>query len=271
MFPSVARRLIATSFVICIPVLAASIAVAQPKTGKSPNNPKGGGITAPNKNPSLAGGPDERIKFEVDPASKRNEIVFNNKIAGHPFKGKSSKCTGNLALNPAKLDGADGQFTVAWTSIDTGNPMRNQHMQSAPWIEAAAHPDIVFTITGLEQVKSAGQAGKAVKGNLVGKLALNGVEKEVKIPATIAIVNATSADKEKIGLGIKASFKVALADYKIEGKGLGDKVARSQEITVSLSLRRAGEKSADEASEGETKPKPKKPEAKKPEKKTPVS
>jgi len=268
-----ARRLISASVLMCVSLLTVSIALAQPGTGrpggKPPAAPKGGGTTP--KAPSLAGGPDEKIKFEVDPNSKRNEVNFTSKAPGETIKGHSSACTGSLTINPAKLDSAEGSFTVAWQSIDTGNKMRNQHMMGSPWVDATAHPDIVFTVTGIEQVKSAGQAGKAVKGTLVGKFAMNGVEKEVKIPATIAIVNATGADKEKIGLGIKASFKVALADYKIEGKGLGDKVARSQDITVSLNLRRAGDKSSDDASDGETKPKPKKPETKKPAKKTPVN
>lgn len=206
--------------------------VAGPQMGRRPAAP-----------PTFDVGPDAMGNYEVDSTSSVNEVVFTSKAPKETIKGKATKATGHLEFNPRKLDSVAGKFSVQWKDIDTGNPMRNQHMMADPWVNAASHPEIVFTVTEFERPKVPVRPGKsgshAIKGKLVGKFEMNGKEKAMKIPATLAYVEAGKSDNGetiKEGVGVKAKFAVALADFEIIGKGVGDKVAKKQQINVSFFL-----------------------------------
>jgi len=185
--------------------------------------------------------PDRKVHFALHEKSKRNIIKFTSKAPKETIEGKTTKFSGTLDLNPRKLDTIEGRFTIAWKDIDTGNPMRNQHMTEPPWIDAAKHPEIVFSISGIENARISSSSDKTIRADLVGRMAMNGKEKEMKIPVTLTwIPNAGSKKPGMVteALGIKARFKIALADFGIEGKSgtVGTAVAREQDISVSAQV-----------------------------------
>lgn len=187
----------------------------------------------------MEGALDEKLKFVVDKSSKRNAVSFISKTSVETINGKTKDITGEITLNPAKLDSIEGKFVVPWKSLDTGKPMMNKHMTSAPWVDAESHPEIVFTITKMEDLKAAGKNGKSVSANFVGKMAMNGVEKDVSIPVVMTWFGSPK-DKEGIGIkSVKGKFRVNLSDYKIVGRDVGKKVAATEEIDVSVVVRRA--------------------------------
>lgn len=242
------------ALVVSLSFVSTAAAQRQRPAGNKPPEPK-----APPTGPkpaTMEGALDEEIKFAVDKKSKRNSVVFTSKTSAETFKGRSKAINGEITLNPAKLDKVEGKFTVAWKSLDTGKPMRNQHMFESPWVDTAEHPDIVFTITGMEELKAAGKTGKSVKGKFVGKMAMNGEERDAQIPFTMTWFGSP---KEKEGLGIKSSFKVNLSDYKISGKGVGQKVAATQALEVSVVVRRASTMEDEPENPAETTAKPSKP------------
>lgn len=199
-------------------------------------------------------GPKSKTHYVVDAGSSRNQITFTSRAPRETIKGVTKEASGHLDLNPRKLARAAGEFRVAWNTIDTGNPMRNQHMQSPPWVDARAHPEIVLSLSGIEGVRRKGKSGKVVKVRLVGTFAMNGVEKPIKIPATLVYLKPDKAKKKskvKEGIGIRASFDVALADFNIRGRRVGQAVAARQIVRVSLFLARqeAEENSEEEAVE----------------------
>ncbi|MEK6642710.1 MAG: YceI family protein [Planctomycetota bacterium] len=187
-------------------------------------------------------GPNEKAHFEIDSASKRNVIKFESKAPKETIEGKVTKIEGSLDFNPRKLDAIEGKFTIDWKDVDTGNKTRNEHMMSAPWIDAKSNPQIVFTVTGIENLSAKVKPIKSIKADLVGKMALNGKEKEMKIPVTLSYLETTGTPKKgeapKEGLGIRAGkFKLALADFDIKGRGVGDKVAAELDFaTASMML-----------------------------------
>ncbi len=187
-------------------------------------------------------GPDEKAHFEVEPASKRNVMKFESKAPKETIESKVNKVSGSLDFNPRKMDAIEGKFSVAWKDVDTGNPMRNGHMMHPPWIDASKYPDVVFTVTGIENLTCKEKPIKTINATLVGKMAMNGKEKEMKIPVTLSYLESSSTPKKSEAprdmLGIRTKkFKVALADFDIKGKGVGEKVATEQEFTmVSLML-----------------------------------
>lgn len=228
---------------LILPALA-TFALAQPGRGGGSNRNRPAGEKPPAtptgpKPATMQGALDEKLKFVVDRKSKVNSVNFISKTSVETINGKTKDITGEITLNPAKLDAIEGKFTVPWKSLDTGKPGMNKHMTAAPWVDAEANPDIVFTITKMEDLKAAGKTGKSVSAKFVGKLALNGVERDASIPV---VMTWFGEPKEKEGLGIKSvkgKFKVNLSDYKIVGREVGKKVAATMEINVAVVTRRA--------------------------------
>lgn len=208
--------------------------------------------------------PDKPLKFVVDAKSKRNEVTFLSKAPKETIKGKAGAVVGHLQGNLHTLAELTGVFEVAWEDIDTGKPMMNQHMREAPWVDAASHPKIIFTMTGLTLDEKQPKSGKSLRATLLGKMAMNGGEKEIEVPATIAYVPAgesKSGKPIKERLSIRAKFEVALADYGIKGRGLGEAVSETPTINVSITMRQ--DKSGESKSAAGDKPKGKKKSKKK--------
>ncbi|MFQ5411585.1 MAG: YceI family protein [Phycisphaerae bacterium] len=200
-------------------------------------------------------GPKSKTHYVVDAEAPGNEVTFTSKAPRETIVGKATEIVGELDLKPRKLARASGRFVVRWDALDTGKGMMNQHMQAAPWVDAANHPEIVFTLTGMQKIKPKGKSGNKIRVRLVGTMAINGAEKEMKIPATLVYLKPNKLKKGKDvkeGIGIRATFKVALADFNIKGMRIGQSVAAKQRIKVSLFLKRVEE---DKAEEPASKPK----------------
>jgi polyisoprenoid-binding protein YceI len=224
-----------------------------------PGKKKAPRVAPPSATPSTTGfdvGPDEMANYQVDPKSSINEVVFTSTAPKETIKGKTTKAVGHLDLNPRKLDSVAGKFSVAWADVDTGNKTRNQHMMEDPWVNAKSHPTIDFTVTSWELAKTQpkakpGKESHALKGKLIGTMSMNGKDKEMTIPVTLAYVPA-GKDKEgkevTEGIGVKGKFSIALADFDIKGKGIGNAVAKSQKLKVSLFLAKSDGTSQDKAS-----------------------
>ena len=240
------RRVIASRFFLVMVFCFAGIEPAFSQDGpklkgnkrKAPAPPK----STEKNDKGFAFGPDAMTHFIIDASSKRNEVVFTSKAPKETIKGKAGAVKGEIDLNPRKLDAATGSFAVEWKSIDTGNKGRNNHMQNKPWVDTGSYPEIVFTVTGMEMGKVADKKGKTIKAKLIGKLAMNGKEKDTKISVTLAYIEPVAGSKTgKEGIGIKTTFKVALADFDIKGKpgAVGNAVAEAPSIKVSIFLKRA--------------------------------
>lgn len=194
-------------------------------------------------------GPREASHFEIDPSAESNDVSFTSKTPKETFVGKTTQIVGKLEADPHKLKDAKGEFSVAWNTLDTGKPMRNEHMMSAPWVDALSFPQIVFTLDGMEKMSHLDKRGTKLKATLIGAFSINGAEKKLRIPATLEYVmppkgkpKKNGADDPsdegdvKEGIRIDAKFALALKDFNIVGRGVGDKVAAKQQIQVSLFL-----------------------------------
>lgn len=194
-------------------------------------------------------GPKRTTHYEVDSDSSRNQVTFTSKAPRETIVGTTTTITGHFDLQPRKLAKAKGRFAVEWKSLDTGHPTKNQHMLAAPWVDAAKYPEIAFTLSGIEKVKRKSKSGKSVKVQLIGTLAMNGAEKEMRIPATLVYVKPKKSEKDdKVteGVGLRCSFTVALADFNIKGRGIGVAVAAEQKIKVSLFVKRSKKRKEDD-------------------------
>ena len=182
--------------------------------------------------------------FYVDDPVGRNTVTFNSKAPLEDIVGTSNQIKGYVVFDPADaVKGGAGAFSVPVTSLDTGIPMRNDHLAGEGWLNAAAHPDIVFRFDRTKDVKEVKKTGEfqTYDATLVGMLELNGRSKEIEVPVRFTYMVESEKTKPRLPgnlLAGRANFAVTLADFGISGPAgmdlIGTKVSDSILIEVSF-------------------------------------
>ncbi len=164
--------------------------------------------------------------------SDKSEFKFVSDMPAERIPGNAKGITGSLAVGDAeKAETTTGTVTVPVAKMETGNPMRDQHMRGPEWLNGGANPNISFAIDKIDNVrdiKAAADKGTA-KATAHGTFTMNGVGKKLSIPVDLAYL-ATG------NLKVTAKFKVSLKDHNIKGKGnsVGDKVGENIDIDATL-------------------------------------
>ena len=140
-----------------------------------------------------------------------------------------AKGQGELVVDMDNLSQMTGTITVPVASMETGNATRDEHLRSADWLNAAAHPNITFVIESAEVIseKRKGPLG-IYELRVKGTFTLHGVSQPLEATATMK----NKQNKYKVS----ASFQIALADYKVTGASgiVGSKVGKTIDIKVQL-------------------------------------
>lgn len=228
--------------------LALSIVPAMvPAAAQNPCNPcskkaameKGKGADAPAVNPCHA---KMGTVFFINDPMGRDSVTFTSHAPLEDIVGTSNQVRGYVVFNPEEpKKGGRGVLKVPVASLNTGIPMRNEHLQGKEWLNAAAHPEIVFTISDVQDLRPIrSKEGQSYSARLVGEISLNGRTRKVQVPeARFAYLPESEKTKAKAPgnlLAGRASFTVSLKDFGVEGfKGVvGSKVGESIGINVSF-------------------------------------
>ncbi len=211
---------------------------------KNPCNPcggKAGGLPNIAVNPCHA--KQGTVYYFADPM-KRNTVTISSEAPLEDMNGISNEVYGYVVFNrntPNKIVG--GKVWVPVASIDTGIPLRNEHMLSANWLNAEKYPNITYEIdrvVNIEQVKSSDQF-QTYQVTLAGTFSLHGVSKEKFIPVRVTYLQESEMTKQRMPgnlLAARSEFTVPLKTFNIMGpagmKIIGARV--SEEIDVELSV-----------------------------------
>ncbi len=151
------------------------------------------------------------------PAFSYNHLGLSTQIS------KFTKTTGTVVYDAvAKTGSVD--ITIDMTSIETGVPVFNKHIQAEGFLDTAKFPTATFKST---KVVFEGDKPSAIEGNLT----INGVTKAV----TLKVSNFVAKDhpmNKKAALGADASVVIKRTDFNA-GKyapAVGD------EVTISIGL-----------------------------------
>ncbi|MBM4344786.1 MAG: YceI family protein [Deltaproteobacteria bacterium] len=167
------------------------------------------------------------LKFASNAADSK--VSFFSDAPMEKIKGRADgTATGEVNVPDAtNLATASGRFSVPVAKIETGNGMRDKHLQGPDWLNASANPNITFEFSKVDIAKV---EGNRAKGRAHGKFSVNGkaVDKD------IAVDIAYAPDKNMIK--VTASFKVALADHAVKGSAgtVGSKVGASIDVDVTV-------------------------------------
>lgn len=217
--------------------LGVALAIAGPAWAQDGN--PGGKPAKPAANPSAK---KQGVTFWVDDPMKRNLLSFKSSAPLEDIVGTTNEVHGQLVFDPKNPDaGVRGEFRAPVAGLNTGIPLRNEHLRSAAWLDADNHPDIRFVVDGTRDVRlgKRGEGFSTWDMTLSGTLSLHGHDKRIDVVAKVTYLEESKATHARLPgnlLAGRARFTVKLSDYGVKGfKGLiGSRV--SDEIDVDVSL-----------------------------------
>lgn len=172
---------------------------------------------------------DAQVTFISD-APLEHMRAISNKVVGY--------AVATIDPNGAAPVLHNAEFRLPLNSFDTGLPMRNEHMLSDRWMNAASHPDVVFTVAEFKspRLASEGEGFRAWAGALVGDMTVKGATKRMEIPATITLFPASDKTKGRAPgdlMSVRADYGVKLADF---GVAVGDPAMQSGKVAEEIRL-----------------------------------
>jgi len=164
---------------------------------------------------------------------KDRQVFFTSTAPAENIEGTSNKVIGFVVAgpkdNPAALKG--GEWHLPVKSIKTGNTTRDGHLAGEAWLNAAKHPDIIFQLEDVKDIKpgKSDDKSKTFTGTLVGKMTVHGLTRSITVPDTSITFMPSNGDTAKIAKGdlvaIRSKFSVMLSDYGVKNTVIGKKVA----------------------------------------------
>lgn len=171
------------------------------------------------------------------------QVTFTSDAPLEYIKGTNNDVIGYAVVKAGEGDQPPrlvaGEFHLPVKDFDTGIPMRNGHLQSARWLDAATYPDVVFNLAEVRDVKPAKQTSEFATYDLtlVGDMTVKGKTKELTIPARITMMPASEKTKARAPgdlMAIRAMYTIKLSDFGVQDGVVGTKVA--DELTLETSL-----------------------------------
>lgn len=148
-------------------------------------------------------------------------------------EGTFKTIDGTMVTSMADFSDAKINFTVDVNSVSTDNEMRDNHLKSDDFFNAAKFPQIKFTSTSFNPL---GDNKYKLVGNLTIRDITKSVTFEVKYGGTITAMGATHA-------GFKASTKLNRFDYNLKwDKTTSDGgyiVGKDVDITVNVDFKKS--------------------------------
>jgi polyisoprenoid-binding protein YceI len=135
--------------------------------------------------------------WTVDPTRTTVEFEVEHFWGLHTVRGRFRRFDGVYFLGPA---GPEIELTLEAGSVDTGNSVRDRHLQSADFFDVDEHPQVRFTST---QVVGLGNGQVRVSG----ELDVAGTSVPLSFDASVRMIGAdleleatTTVDQRRFGL-----------------------------------------------------------------------
>lgn len=177
------------------------------------------------------------LSFDFKDPKGVNNVQFLLDAPLESISGSGSGVTGTVSFDPANPAATTGRIVLASKSLTVGNPIMQEHLHSADWINAAGFPEISFEARSLSKVQIKGDRTDA---EVSGVLTIKGVSKEITVPVSLTYLPGKlgarlgKADLKGDLLVLRASFSVNRSDFGIMAGKATDKVSENIDLTLSL-------------------------------------
>ena len=175
--------------------------------------------------------------FYADSRAGNNQVTVLSESTLEDFTCVCNKVSGQCTFDPKKVESLVGKFSIRVEDIRTGIDLRDEHLRSADWLDAAKNPEVVITIEKVEDVKKS--APNTATMTLVANCALHGKSKSVRIPANLTYLDESPETMKRVKgdiIRIRASFDLKLADYGVTGPAGGNMVGLKVADTVGIKV-----------------------------------
>jgi polyisoprenoid-binding protein YceI len=130
----------------------------------------------------------------------QSEIVFVSRQMGVPVDGRFNHFSGQISLNPAKLESSSMTLIVDVGSATLGSPEADADLPKPDWFNAVKFPQATFKSNS---IKSLGGA----KFDVTGTLSVKGQTQSVVIPVALTQAGAITTASGNFTIK-RLSFKV---------------------------------------------------------------
>jgi polyisoprenoid-binding protein YceI len=164
-----------------------------------------------------------------------NNAVFKLDAPLEAIQGSANGISGSVTFDLQNPALTSGKIVVSAASLHVPNPMMKEHLQGGQWMDVARHPEITFEAKELKNVKV---SGDNVTADVVGKLSIKGVTKEITAPVKLTYL------KDKLGqrvpnlkgdlLVLRSTFTIKRSDFGINPAAPTDKVSDEIELAMSV-------------------------------------
>ena len=142
---------------------------------------------------------------QVKNTISKSKITFEIKNLGFKTGGTIGGVQGDVAFDPANLNGSKIEATADATTLDTDNDLRNEHIKGESYFNVAVYPKIIMSSTAFKS-----KGGNNYTGTF--NISIKGKTKPVEVPFSYTVTGNTAF--------LKGSFKIKRSDFGIGGGGL---------------------------------------------------
>jgi polyisoprenoid-binding protein YceI len=168
----------------------------------------------------------EKESFAID--KNHTEIGFKVRHFVSKVGGHFSKFEGTIVLDRAKPEESSVDLKIDATSIDTGNPQREKHLNSPDFFDTAKYPEITFKST-----KVAAKSKDTYE--VTGDLSMRGVTKPVTLMVTANGFTSDGRGGQKTGFDVTG--KLNRKDFGVNWNAMVDQNAMlSDEVDLVISV-----------------------------------
>jgi len=177
------------------------------------------------------------LSFDFKDPKGVNAIQFHLDSLLEPISGTAGGVAGQVSFDPKNPGATRGSITVATKSLVVPNSMMNEHLLSTNWLAADSHPEIIFQLSELTEIRTKDNETTA---QAKGSLTLKGVTKPVSIPVKLThLPDALGKRMNKPELKgdllvIRGEFSIVRADYGIQPGKNEDKVSPEVRLTLGI-------------------------------------
>jgi polyisoprenoid-binding protein YceI len=170
--------------------------------------------------------------WRIDPG--HSEITFSVRHLMTTVRGVFTEFRGSIDITEDTFAStANAEVTIA--SIDTRNAERDDLIRSPKILDAAGHPQMTFTATGVSPART-GRRARHPRYNVDGDLTIRGVTRPVSL---LTEFHGAGVDQwGALRAGFTASTQILRSDYGIEFNIplQGDRLVLGDEIEVGLAI-----------------------------------
>lgn len=169
--------------------------------------------------------------WKIDPAHSGVEFQIRH-LGVSNVHGSFSNVTGTVVWDEKDASKSKVEATIDTTTVNTGQPKRDEHLKSPDFFDTAKNPTMTFKSTAVKKNNG--------KLQVVGDFTMNGVTKPITLdvdgPVTPQTMPGRNGQPGKVVSGFSATGTLKRADFNFGPKYappmLGDEIKFTIELEV---------------------------------------